>query len=124
MKTKPHYILNKQIECKIAKEFENSSSHSSTNYEVFVGDLPLSCTDDDLVKYFSNFGLISKCSIQKIHGKSRGFGFVSFDNLNSVENVIRKKHKICNTLIECKIYQSNVDTKENQCKNCFKFLSV
>ena len=45
---------------------------------------------DELREYFSSYGDIVECQIMVDHntGRSRGFGFVSFDNEDSVDKVL------------------------------------
>lgn len=44
--------------------------------KVFVGNLNLNTSEDDLRKYFENFGEIEDCVIMRCResGRSRGFG--------------------------------------------------
>ena len=51
---------------------------------------------EDLLKYFSKYGEITDCVVMydKVTGRSRGFGFVTFKNPESVDEALREKHKI------------------------------
>lgn len=45
---------------------------------IYVGNLPWQCTQDDLVSLFSQYGTVSRAQIvmDRETGRSRGFGFV------------------------------------------------
>lgn len=52
---------------------------------------------DDLSAYFSKFGNIVDCNLllDRETGKSRGFGFITFDSVESVKNVLAQTpHKL------------------------------
>ncbi len=50
--------------------------------KLFVGGLPWATTSDDLKQLFAAAGTVSSATIitDKMTGRSRGFGFVEFDN--------------------------------------------
>jgi cold-inducible RNA-binding protein len=50
--------------------------------KLFVGGLPWATTSDDLKQLFAAAGTVSTATIitDKMTGRSRGFGFVEFDN--------------------------------------------
>jgi cold-inducible RNA-binding protein len=50
--------------------------------KLFVGGLPWATTADDLKQLFGQHGTVSSATIitDKMSGRSRGFGFVEFDN--------------------------------------------
>ncbi|KAM3308229.1 glycine-rich RNA-binding protein 3, mitochondrial-like [Capsicum chacoense] len=58
--------------------------------EIFIGGLPQSLTEDDLKKYFSSFGDVvgHRIMLDRKTGRSKGFGFVTFDNEEAVEKVL------------------------------------
>lgn len=69
---------------------------------IYVGNLPWSMTDDDLLNLFTQFGQVSSAKVlkDKVSGRSKGFGFVemesdeeaqaAIDNLNESEVSGRK----------------------------------
>ncbi|KAF5754781.1 putative RNA recognition motif domain, nucleotide-binding alpha-beta plait domain superfamily [Helianthus annuus] len=53
---------------------------------VFVKNLSESTTDDDLTKAFSEYGTITSAVVMKdADGKSKGFGFVNFENADAAK---------------------------------------
>ncbi|MFC1511341.1 RNA recognition motif domain-containing protein [Candidatus Margulisiibacteriota bacterium] len=52
---------------------------------IFVGNLPWSATDEDLKAKFSEFGTVLSARIvmDKMTGKSRGFGFVDMEDADA-----------------------------------------
>lgn len=49
---------------------------------IYVGNLPFSCTEDDLRNHFSTFGAVTSAAIviDRETGRPRGFGFVEMAN--------------------------------------------
>ena len=45
---------------------------------------------DDLEDYFSRFGHIKECIVMEKEGQSRGFAFVTFDDYDPVDKIMRK----------------------------------
>ena len=50
--------------------------------KLFVGSLPWATTSDDLQQLFSQHGTVTSATVvmDKMTGRSRGFGFVEFEN--------------------------------------------
>mmetsp|Transcript_95102 Transcript_95102/g.268655 ORF Transcript_95102/g.268655 Transcript_95102/m.268655 type:complete len:253 (+) Transcript_95102:52-810(+) len=63
---------------------------AGTSNKIFVGGLPQSCTDDVLTNYFMQYGTITDSVVMKDRetGRSRGFGFVTYDSTHSVDMVM------------------------------------
>ncbi|KAJ3683457.1 hypothetical protein LUZ60_013684 [Juncus effusus] len=61
-------------------------------YRCFIGNLSWTTTDSSLEDAFSKFGKISdaKVVMDKFSGRSRGFGFVTFDEKEDMEEAIEK----------------------------------
>ena len=64
-----------------------------TTCKIFVGGLPSSTTEEDLIEYFGKFGPIREASIvtNRQTGQSRGFGFCEFISPESVDHVVQSK---------------------------------
>jgi nucleolin len=58
--------------------------------KIFVGNLPWGINNTTLAELFSRFGNIVECVvvIDKNTGRSRGFGFVTFDSAESVQDAL------------------------------------
>lgn len=58
--------------------------------KLFVGGLSWETTQENLQRYFSNFGEVIDCVVMKNNesGRSRGFGFVTFSDPNNVNHVL------------------------------------
>lgn len=58
---------------------------------LFVFHIPNDMTNHDLFNYFTTFGNVvsARIMVEKDSGRSRGFGFVSYDNPQSAEAAIK-----------------------------------
>ena len=58
--------------------------------KVFVGGLSWNTNDDTLSQAFSDFGQVTEAKVitDRETGRSRGFGFVTYDSSDSVQNAI------------------------------------
>ncbi|CAL5361213.1 unnamed protein product [Camellia sinensis] len=74
--------------------------------KIFVGGIPPSLTEDDLKEYFSSYGSITEHQIMLDHntGRSRGFGFVTFDDEETVERIFSngQTHELGGKQVEIK----------------------
>jgi RNA recognition motif-containing protein len=62
--------------------------------KIFIGNLAWSITNDRLAEIFSDFGEVSEAIIIKNdRGLSKGFGFVTFTEEDSVEKAISSLHE-------------------------------
>ncbi|KAL3314329.1 hypothetical protein Ciccas_007056 [Cichlidogyrus casuarinus] len=103
---RPHEINNKKVDSKRAMPREDSSPeiHATVN-KIFVRSLKPEITDQDLREYFSYFGEIADATVvkNKENNTSRGFGFVTFADTDSVDKIILKcPHEINGNKIEVK----------------------
>lgn len=83
--------------------------HHSTRCKVFVGGLPSSCGGDEFRQYFAQFGEVVDAQVMIDHntGNSRGFGFVTFGNEETVTAVVgpgksNTDHEIMGKCVEVK----------------------
>ena len=58
--------------------------------KVFIGGLPHTITEADLKKFFSDYGELEDyvVMVDRMTGKPRGFGFVTFAQVESVDKVM------------------------------------
>lgn len=83
--------------------------------KLFVGGLSWDTTEDNLREYFGKFGSVAECTLKKDPntGRSRGFGFISFDEAGSVDNVLAEKnHYLQGKNIDPKKAKARGDLKE------------
>jgi RNA recognition motif-containing protein len=82
---KPHVVLGKEIDVKRSVPQETVPK----DRKIFVGGLSTETTEQVLLEYFSQFGPVTESQIMCDHisGRSRGFGFVTFQNEESAAKV-------------------------------------
>lgn len=58
--------------------------------KLFVGGLPFSTTDDDLAAAFAAYGTVASAKVitDRETGRSRGFGFVEFDDADEAKAAV------------------------------------
>lgn len=100
MKNRPHIIDGRQVEPKRATPREDSGKTEvqMTVKKLFIGGLRDNITEDDLKRYFGNYGTIVEAVVmkEKESSKSRGFGFVTFDDYDPVDKIILEKNHVIN----------------------------
>lgn len=82
----------------------NINNHFRTK-KIFVGGLSASLTEEQFKNYFEKFGRIIDVVVMhdNMTNRPRGFGFVTFDSEESVENVMQKTfHELNGRLVEVK----------------------
>ncbi|CAN6237585.1 unnamed protein product [Urochloa humidicola] len=86
-----HVIDGRTVEVKrtVPRE-EMTTKDGPKTRKIFIGGLPPSLTEDELKDHFSSYGKVVEHQIMLDHstGRSRGFGFVTFESEDSVERVI------------------------------------
>ncbi|GAA6001718.1 RNA-binding protein [Rhodotorula paludigena] len=72
--------------------------------KMFIGGLNWDTTDDSLKMYFEQFGRITNCTIMRDSetGRSRGFGFLTFEDPASVNAVMAREHHLDGKTIDPK----------------------
>lgn len=71
--------------------------------KMFVGGLNWDTSEDDLKAYFSKYGPIISVQIRKDReGKSKGYGFVDFENASSITEVLATRHILDGKVIDPK----------------------
>ncbi|KAI7728177.1 hypothetical protein M8C21_013193, partial [Ambrosia artemisiifolia] len=78
-----------EVKRTVPRENPQGSRGVSRTKKIFVGGIPLTLTEDELREYFSNYGDIIEHQIMLDHvtGRSRGFGFVTFDSEDAVDKI-------------------------------------
>jgi RNA recognition motif-containing protein len=63
--------------------------------KLYVGNLPYSYANADLEKLFSPFGQVRSAEVimDRMTGRSRGFGFIEMDSPQATQDAIRGLHE-------------------------------
>lgn len=90
-----HILDGKTVEIKRTIPRGNMSKGPKTR-KIFVGGIPKAITDDEFKNYFDKFGKVVEHQIMRDRstGQSRGFGFITFDSEQAVEEIISKGEMI------------------------------
>jgi len=100
MKHRPHKLDGRELETKRATPREEAGKPGAemTTKKLFVGAIKEGMTDEHLREYFCKYGIIEDCIVmkEKETNKSRGFGFVTFDDYDPVDKIVLEKNHIVN----------------------------
>lgn len=83
----------------------NNDENQITSRKIFVGGLSANVTEVEFRSYFEKFGCITDVVIMydSATHRPRGFGFITFDTEEAVENVMQKNfHELNNKVVEVK----------------------
>jgi len=101
------------------ESFDERNASPNQALKAFVGGLAPTTTEDQLTEYFSQFGRIGEVSVmrEKTTGRSRGFAFLTYENLESLEkSLVSPKHVLDGRTVEVKraIPRGEVKTKSRK----------
>ncbi|CCD71137.1 Heterogeneous nuclear ribonucleoprotein A1 [Caenorhabditis elegans] len=99
MKQRPHIIDGKTVDPKraVPRDDKNRSESNVSTKRLYVSGVREDHTEDMLTEYFTKYGTVTKSEIilDKATQKPRGFGFVTFDDHDSVDQcVLQKSHMV------------------------------
>jgi len=90
----------------VAAPSPNAGDGSTNSMKIFVGGLAQHTTKESLNSYFSQFGHAdSYVMMDKATGRSRGFGFVNFNEERVVQMVLQYSHEVDGTIITVSPYE-------------------
>lgn len=84
----------------------NTDESTPVPGKMFIGGLSWQTTSEALLEYFSKFGDVSECMIMRDPGtkRSRGFGFVTFQDPASIEKVLNNgPHQLDSKVVDPKV---------------------
>jgi len=100
-----HEINGKIVDVKLAVEGKEREKMLDSSKKVFVGGLDPSVTNNDLRNFFTSFGEVREAVVvfDNNRGISRCFGFVTFEDKDAVELLLRQNnYQIKGKLIDVK----------------------
>lgn len=115
---KPHEINGRMVdpkECTPRSMQRGRRTESQT--KIFLGGLPTDVTETDIRQAFSKFGKVASIIIMydQEKKKSRGFGFLSFESEDSIDQVCAEHYVSLNgKQIECKRAEPRENSRKNQ----------
>ncbi|XP_059282602.1 heterogeneous nuclear ribonucleoprotein 1-like isoform X1 [Lycium ferocissimum] len=91
-----HIINDKQVEIKRTIPKGSTDSKDFKTKKIFVGGIPTTMTEDEFKEFFSKFAKVTEYEIIRDHvtKRSRGFGFIVFDNEQVVDNLLAEGNRI------------------------------
>ncbi|KAK4367428.1 hypothetical protein RND71_011220 [Anisodus tanguticus] len=92
-----HIINGKQVEIKrTIPRGGGSSTKDFKTKKIFVGGIPTTISEDEFKDFFLKFGEVKEHQIMRDHstGRSRGFGFITFETENSVEDILANGNRL------------------------------
>jgi len=95
-----------EMEMMTQSDMKSDAESDGPQTKIFVGGLSWQTTTDSLISYFQSFGEIKEAMVMKDPQtqRSRGFGFVTFEEEETVNEVIRfGKHEIDGKSVDPKI---------------------
>ncbi|CEF66013.1 RNA-binding protein Musashi homolog Rbp6 [Strongyloides ratti] len=84
----------------------DDDNHNNDPRKMFIGGLSWQTTPEKLREYFGQFGEINECMVMRDPQtkRARGFGFITFVNIESVNKVLKKNdHELDNKKIDPKV---------------------
>ncbi|XP_071736712.1 uncharacterized protein [Rutidosis leptorrhynchoides] len=112
-----HNIDGRMVEAKkaVPRDDQSTISRNSSSIQgspgpnrtkkIFVGGLASTVTENDFKRYFEQFGMITDVVVMYDHNtqRPRGFGFITFDSEDAVDQVLLKTfHELNGKMVEVK----------------------
>ncbi|XP_022888850.1 heterogeneous nuclear ribonucleoprotein 1 [Olea europaea var. sylvestris] len=90
-----HIINGKQVEIKRTIP-RGANIKDFRTKKIFVGGIPTTVGEDEFGDFFSKLGEVKELQIMKDHssGRSRGFGFITFETEQSVDDILANGNRL------------------------------
>ncbi|KAI8371073.1 hypothetical protein BD560DRAFT_396002 [Blakeslea trispora] len=72
----------------VQKPEEKKASRTPSKTMLFIANLPYATTDQDLIKIFGNYQLVSAHVARMNNGRSKGYGFVELENEEAQQKAV------------------------------------
>ncbi|KAF5739600.1 RNA-binding family protein isoform 1 [Tripterygium wilfordii] len=91
-----HIINGKQVEIKRTIPKGAAGSRDFRTRKIFVGGIPTTVGEDEFRDFFAQFGEVIEHQIMRDHAtnRSRGFGFITFETDQAVEEILEKGNRL------------------------------
>ncbi|KAJ4962120.1 hypothetical protein NE237_022030 [Protea cynaroides] len=91
-----HIVNGKQVEIKRTIPKGAIDSKDFQTKKIFVGGIPTTVTEDEFKDFFAKFGEVQEHQIMRDHAssRSRGFGFITFNTEQAVDDLLSKGNKL------------------------------
>ncbi|KDP46415.1 hypothetical protein JCGZ_10255 [Jatropha curcas] len=91
-----HIINGKQVEIKRTIPKGAMGSKDFKTKKIFVGGIPTAVTEDEFKEFFTQYGEVIEHQIMRDHAtnRSRGFGFITFDSEQAVDDLLARGNKL------------------------------
>ncbi|KAJ7539569.1 hypothetical protein O6H91_08G019300 [Diphasiastrum complanatum] len=113
-----HIIDGRTVDVKRSVPRENMAAvKGPKTKKIFVGGIPPSVTEDEFKNHFAQYGKVVEHQIMQYHstGRSRGFGFITFDTEQAVEDILSQgtMHEFAGKQVELKKAEPKKSTQES-----------
>ncbi|XVF60228.1 hypothetical protein PTKIN_Ptkin08bG0027900 [Pterospermum kingtungense] len=90
-----HVINGKQVEIKRTIPKGAAGSKDFKTRKIFVGGIPSTVSEDEFKDFFTQYGEVKEHQIMRDHAtnRSRGFGFITFETEQAVDDLLDKGNK-------------------------------
>lgn len=119
---KSHLIYGRKVHCDF-KQVALENKIQNQKRRLFVGGLQSWATDQQITSFFENYGPVRAAySIKTLDGRSKGFGYVDFENVSTANKVLEETELVFyGRAIEVRPYKGrarkNKNTRENNSPN-------
>jgi len=105
--------VSKQVKSVLKSE---ETLNDLENRKLFVGGLHKAASDSDVGEFFTKFGIVENVNLKMdpVTGKSRGFGFITFNDESSVEKVLLAQSKASLSIMSKPIACKRTEAKQGK----------